>query len=48
MTAARTVTRVCLFCGSNVGARPAYADAARMLGRTLASERVTLVYGGGS
>ena len=44
----RKVARVCLFCGSNVGARPAYADAARALGRTLAEERVALVYGGGS
>ena len=37
MTTGRSLARVCLFCGSNVGARPAYADAARTLGRTLAS-----------
>jgi uncharacterized protein (TIGR00730 family) len=45
---ARELTHVCLFCGSNVGARPAYAEAARALGRTLAAEQVALVYGGGS
>jgi uncharacterized protein (TIGR00730 family) len=39
---------VCLFCGSNAGARPAYADAARELGQTLAAHGTTLVYGGGS
>jgi uncharacterized protein (TIGR00730 family) len=44
----RTLARVCLFCGANVGARPAYAEAARSLGRLLARERIALVYGGGS
>ncbi len=39
---------VCLFCGSNVGARPAYADAANAFGRALAARDITLVYGGGS
>jgi len=37
---------VCVFCGSNVGARSDYADAARNLGRTLAARRFRLVYGG--
>lgn len=40
--------RVCLFCGSNVGARAVYAQAAGDLGRALAAHRITLVYGGGS
>jgi uncharacterized protein (TIGR00730 family) len=40
--------RICLFCGSNVGARPAYAQAATDLGRALAARSLTLVYGGGS
>jgi uncharacterized protein (TIGR00730 family) len=40
------VTSVCVFCGSSDGARPAYADAARALGRTLAGRGLTLVYGG--
>jgi uncharacterized protein (TIGR00730 family) len=39
---------VCLFCGSNAGTRPSYADAAREIGRTLAARNITLVYGGGS
>jgi len=37
-----------VFCGSNVGADPAYAAAARDLGTLFARERITLVYGGGS
>jgi uncharacterized protein (TIGR00730 family) len=39
--------RVCVFCGSSPGARPAYADAAAEMGRLLASEGIGLVYGGG-
>jgi uncharacterized protein (TIGR00730 family) len=42
------VKRVCVFCGSNVGTRPEYVEAARLLGRTLAARRLGLVYGGGS
>jgi uncharacterized protein (TIGR00730 family) len=38
--------RVCVFCGSSPGARPAYADAAVRLGRALAANGVGLVYGG--
>jgi uncharacterized protein (TIGR00730 family) len=38
---------VCLFCGSSPGASPAYAEAAALLGRTLAGRGRTLVYGGG-
>lgn len=40
--------RVCVYCGSNVGARPAYAEAARELGRTLAGAGLGLVYGAGN
>lgn len=40
--------RICLFCGSNAGTRPAYAEAAAAFGRTLAAHGATLVYGGGS
>ena len=39
---------VCLFCGSNAGTRPAYAQAAAAFGRALAMRGHTLVYGGGS
>lgn len=37
---------VCVFSGSNVGARPEYAAAARDLGRELAARRLRLIYGG--
>lgn len=40
--------RLCVFCGSSVGARPAYATAARALGAELAGRGWGLVYGGGS
>ena len=38
---------VCVFCGSHPGNDPAYAEAARTIGRTLAERDITLVYGGG-
>lgn len=38
--------RVCVFCGSSLGARPDYAEAARVLGAELADRRIGLVYGG--
>jgi len=41
-------TAVCVFCGSSPGARPAYRAAAEALGRALASQQRTLVYGGGN
>lgn len=41
------MTTVCVFCGSAVGARPAYADAARALAGELVRRRIGLVYGGG-
>jgi uncharacterized protein (TIGR00730 family) len=39
--------RVCVFCGSSPGARPAYAEATAAMGRLLAGERIGVVYGGG-
>jgi uncharacterized protein (TIGR00730 family) len=36
-----------VFCGSSPGSDPAYAEAARSLGRTLAEANVRLVFGGG-
>ncbi len=38
---------VCVFCGSSQGNDPAYTQAARSLGRTLAEANVRLVFGGG-
>ncbi len=40
--------RLCVFCGSATGVRPAYAGAARTLGAALARRGLGLVYGGGS
>ena len=37
---------ICVFCGSNTGANPAYAEAARDLGRRIAGRGLRLVYGG--
>ena len=37
---------VCVFCGSNFGAREAYAAAARQVGRAIAERGLRLVYGG--
>ena len=38
--------RICVYCGSNPGANPAYVEAARELGRELARRGLGLVYGG--
>jgi hypothetical protein len=40
--------RVCVFTGSSVGARPAYAEAARALAAAILERKLGLVYGGGS
>lgn len=40
-------TRVCVFCGSNVGASGQFADVARELGTALADRGLGVVYGGG-
>ena len=39
--------RVTVFCGSNVGTDPAYAEVARSLGAELVTRGIGLVYGGG-
>ena len=39
--------RLCVFCGSNAGSAPAFADAATGLGSALASRGIGLVFGGG-
>jgi uncharacterized protein (TIGR00730 family) len=38
---------ICVFCGSSVGARSEYAEAARQLGKLLAAVGIGLVFGGG-
>jgi len=40
--------KICVFCGSSLGNRPAYTEAAVKLGRTLAERGMVLVYGGGN
>jgi uncharacterized protein (TIGR00730 family) len=41
------VKRLCVFCGSSIGGRPAYAAAARVLADELCRRRLGVVYGGG-
>jgi uncharacterized protein (TIGR00730 family) len=43
----KALKRICVFCGSSFGARPAYKAAAEQLGKTLAERGIGLVYGGG-
>jgi len=43
-----TIQNICVYCGSGPGHNPAFAEAARALGRILATLRIGLVYGGGS
>ncbi|MEZ5333595.1 MAG: TIGR00730 family Rossman fold protein [Thermoanaerobaculia bacterium] len=43
----RRLRRLCVYCGSHSGRKPAYSDGARRLGRLLGERRVGLVYGGG-
>lgn len=43
----KPLKRICVFCGSSFGARPAYKQAAEHLGRLLAERGIGLVYGGG-
>jgi len=40
--------RICVFCGSSVGRRSDYQDAATAMGALLASRGIGLVYGGGN
>jgi uncharacterized protein (TIGR00730 family) len=42
------INAVCVYCGSSPGADPAFAEAARALGKALAQNGMRLVYGGGS
>ena len=39
--------RICVFCGSSCGARPAYEAAAKQLGELLATRGIGVVFGGG-
>jgi uncharacterized protein (TIGR00730 family) len=48
MDAMNTNHNLCVYCGSGPGRNPAYIEAARKLGRSLAAHGIGLVYGGGS
>lgn len=39
---------ICVFCGSSLGSRPVYQNAAAELGKVLADRNLQLVYGGGN
>ncbi|TXI46302.1 MAG: TIGR00730 family Rossman fold protein [Lysobacter sp.] len=39
---------ICVYCGSNSGSKPVYAEGARALGARIAREKLQLVYGGGN
>ncbi|MDP9415475.1 MAG: TIGR00730 family Rossman fold protein [Pseudomonadota bacterium] len=39
--------RLAVYCGSNMGTDPAFADTARRLGEEMAKRSIELVYGGG-
>jgi predicted Rossmann-fold nucleotide-binding protein len=40
--------KICVFCGSNYGAKVKYMEVAQNLGRFIAEKGFTLVYGGGN
>ncbi len=42
----RDIKAIAVFCGSNFGDGPSYAEGARRLGAALAASGVTLIYGG--
>ncbi|MCC7248895.1 MAG: TIGR00730 family Rossman fold protein [Lysobacter sp.] len=39
---------ICVYCGSNSGGKPVYAERARELGARLARENLQMIYGGGN
>jgi len=41
------ISSLCVFCGSRLGADPAYEVAARRLGEIMLERKIKLVYGGG-
>ena len=39
---------ICVFCGSNAGTKPEYAEAAKQLGYLLVENDIRLIFGGGN
>jgi uncharacterized protein (TIGR00730 family) len=48
MAGMNKIETVCVYCGSGPGTNPRFVEAATALGKTLAENAVSLVYGGGS
>lgn len=42
------IESLAVFCGSKTGANPVYSNHAAVLGKLLATKKITLIYGGGS
>lgn len=42
-----SIKSLCIYCGSSLGASPAYAAAARAMAKALVENNIALVYGGG-
>jgi hypothetical protein len=42
-----SMNSLCVYCGSAMGASPAYAQAARALAKAMVEDNIALVYGGG-
>ncbi len=42
------IRSICVYCGSGFGSDPAFAQAAEALGRAMAEQGISLVYGGGN
>mgnify|MGYP003743430001 CR=1 FL=1 len=43
----KSITSICVFCGSSASPDPAFTDGARRMGELLAERGITLVYGAG-
>jgi uncharacterized protein (TIGR00730 family) len=41
------IKNVCVYCGSSLGNNPVYLEGANVFGRSLAREKIALIYGGG-
>ena len=44
----KSLSHICVYCGSQPGRNPAYTQAARILGKAMAENGLGLVYGGGT
>ena len=48
MSSTRSIKSICVYCGSGFGDDPVFAENAAVLGRSMAEQRINLVYGGGN